>query len=104
MPTIQFKGKNIIWNHHLSVPYHTLEEMEDLHFQPEKADGNMIVEGDNLIALKTLLPRYAGKVDLIYIDPPYNTGTDIKDFLSNSLFPFTERAVQLMHCNRSCAH
>ncbi len=74
MPTIQFKGKNIIWNHHLSVPYHTLEEVEDLHFQPEKADGNIIVEGDNLIALKALLPQYAGKVKCIYIDPPYNTG------------------------------
>jgi adenine-specific DNA-methyltransferase len=40
MPTLQFKGKNIIWNHHLSVPYHTLEEVEKLHFQPEKANGN----------------------------------------------------------------
>lgn len=83
MPTIQFKGKNIIWNHHLSVPYHTLEEIEELHFQPEKADlpdgkagGNIIVEGDNLIALKALLPQYAGKVKCIYIDPPYNTGNE----------------------------
>lgn len=36
MPTLQFKGKNIIWNHHLSVPYHTLEEVSKLHFQPDK--------------------------------------------------------------------
>ena len=76
MPTIQFKGKNVIWNHHLSVPYHTLEEIEDLHFQPKKGDGNIIVEGDNLLALKALLPQYAGKVKCIYIDPPYNTGND----------------------------
>lgn len=76
MPTIQFKGKNIIWNHHLSVPYHTLEEIEDLHFQPEKADSNIIVEGDNLIALKALLPQYAGKIKCVYIDPPYNTGNE----------------------------
>ncbi len=76
MPTIQFKGKNTIWNHHLSVPYHALEEIEGLHFQPEKAGGNTIVEGDNLIALKTLLPQYAGKVKCIYIDPPYNTGNE----------------------------
>jgi len=76
MPTIQFKGKNIIWNHHLSVPYHTLEEVEDLHFQPEKADSNIIVEGDNLIALKALLPQYAGKIKCVYIDPPYNTGNE----------------------------
>lgn len=76
MPTLQFKGKNIIWNHHLSVPYHTLEEVQDLHFQPEKGNGNLIIEGDNLIALKALLPEYAGKIDIIYIDPPYNTGKE----------------------------
>ena len=76
MPTLQLKGKNIIWNHHLSVPYHTLEEVENLHFQPEKGNGNLIIEGDNLIALKALLPEYAGKIDIIYIDPPYNTGKE----------------------------
>jgi len=76
MPTIQFKGKNIIWNHHLSVPYHTLEELEELHYNPEKGEGNIIVEGDNLVALKALLPEYAGKVKCIYIDPPYNTGNE----------------------------
>lgn len=76
MPTIQFKGKNIIWNHHLSVPYHTLEEVPELHFEEDKANGNLIVEGDNLIALKALLPEYAGKVKCIYIDPPYNTGIE----------------------------
>lgn len=76
MPTLQFKGKNIIWNHHLSVPYHTLEEVSKLHFQPEKARGNLIIEGDNLLALKALLPMYAGKVKCICIDPPYNTGNE----------------------------
>lgn len=76
MPTLQFKGKNIIWNHHLSVPYHSLEEIEDLNFQPESSNGNLIVEGDNLLALKALLPKYAGKVKCIYIDPPYNTGKE----------------------------
>ena len=76
MPTLQFKGKNIIWNHHLSIPYHTLDEVKKLHFQPEKADGNLIIEGDNLLALKALLPQYAGKVKCIYIDPPYNTGNE----------------------------
>lgn len=76
MPTLQFKGKNIIWNHHLSIPYHTLDEVEKLHFQPEKADGNLIIEGDNLLALKALLPQYTGKIKCIYIDPPYNTGND----------------------------
>ncbi len=76
MPTLQFKGKNIIWNHHLSIPYHTLDEVEKLNFQSEKADGNIIIEGDNLLALKALLPQYAGKIKCIYIDPPYNTGNE----------------------------
>lgn len=76
MPTLQFKGKNIIWNHHLSVPYHTLEEVSKLHFQPDKANGNLIIEGDNLLALKALLPMYAGKVKVVCIDPPYNTGNE----------------------------
>jgi|SRR5690625_3556592 len=76
MPTLQFKGKNIIWNHHLSVPYHSLEEVNDLNFQKDKGNGNLIIEGDNLLALKSLLPKYSGKVKCIYIDPPYNTGKE----------------------------
>jgi adenine-specific DNA-methyltransferase len=76
MPTLQFKGKNIIWNHHLSIPYHTLDEVTKLDFQPEKGEGNLIIEGDNLLALKALLPMYAGRVKCIYIDPPYNTGSE----------------------------
>lgn len=76
MPTLQFKGKNIIWNHHLSVSYHTLEEVPKLHFKTEKSNGNLIIEGDNLLALKALLPMFAGKVKCICIDPPYNTGNE----------------------------
>ncbi len=76
MPTLQFKGRNIIWNHHLTVPYHTLDEDTALSFDPKKGDGNIIVEGDNLTALKALLPQYAGKIKCIYIDPPYNTGNE----------------------------
>ena len=76
MPTLQFKGRNIIWNHHLTVPYHTLDEVPANSYNPAKGEGNIIVEGDNLTALKTLLPQYAGKIKCIYIDPPYNTGDD----------------------------
>jgi len=79
MPTLQFKGKNAIWNHHLSVPYHVLDEVPELHFHPEKDGGNIIVEGDNLIALKALLPQYGGQVKCIFIDPPYNTGNDVAE-------------------------
>lgn len=48
MPTLQFKGKNIIWNHYLSIPYHTLEEVWKLNFQADKGERNFIIEGDNL--------------------------------------------------------
>jgi adenine-specific DNA-methyltransferase len=78
MPSLQFKGKNIIWNHHQSplLPTHTLDLNKELSYNPKNANGNCIVEGDNLLALKALLPEYQGKVDCIYIDPPYNTGNE----------------------------
>lgn len=76
MPTLQFKGKNTIWNHHLSIPYHTLDEVESLDYKPKDSNGNLIIEGDNLLALKSLLPGYRGKIKCIYIDPPYNTGNE----------------------------
>ncbi len=79
MPTLQFKGKNIIWNHHLAVPFHTLDEVPELHYQPEKANGNMIIEGDNLIGLKALLPLFTNKIKCVFIDPPYNTGNDVEE-------------------------
>lgn len=76
MPTLQFKGKSAVWNHHLSVPYHTLEKDEKKSFKGEHMDENLIVHGDNLLALKSLLPKYQGRVKCIYIDPPYNTGNE----------------------------
>ena len=76
MATIQFKGKPAVWNHHLSVPYHTLEKNVKQSLKGKNEDENLIIEGDNLLALKALLPQYQGKVKCIYIDPPYNTGNE----------------------------
>ena len=76
MPTLRFKGRETIWNHHLGVPYHALEAVEELGYRPEAGAGHVVVEGDNLLALKALLPQYAHKVGCIYIDPPYNTGNE----------------------------
>ena len=67
-------GKSKVVNHHLDVPYHVLERKWD--FGGDAASGNMVIRGDNLLALKALLPRFAGKVKCIYIDPPYNTGNE----------------------------
>jgi adenine-specific DNA-methyltransferase len=74
MPSLYFKGKSAVWNHHLSVPYHTLEKDKKASLKGKDEDENLIIEGDNLLALKALLPKYQGKIKCVYIDPPYNTG------------------------------
>ena len=76
MSEIEFKGKEFVRNHHLSVPYRTLEPDAAKSVGKATLDGNLIIHGDNLHALKSLLPMYAGKVNCIYIDPPYNTGNE----------------------------
>jgi adenine-specific DNA-methyltransferase len=76
MPEIVFKGKEYVYNHHLTVPYRPLVPHADKGIGPGDLAGNLVIHGDNLHALKSLLPRYAGKVDLIFIDPPYNTGNE----------------------------
>jgi adenine-specific DNA-methyltransferase len=76
MATLQFKGKSAVWNHHLSVPYHTLEKDTKKSLKGKNESDNLIIHGDNLLALKSLLPKYQGKVKCIYIDPPYNTGNE----------------------------
>jgi len=74
MATINFKGKNSVWNHHLSVPYQILEKNKKLSVKGKNENENLIIEADNLVALKSLLPKYQGKIKCIYIDPPYNNG------------------------------
>lgn len=91
MPTLNWIGKDAVVNHHKEVPFHLLG------CDPKRSVGdesdNLLVQGDNLLALKALLPHYAGQVKCIYIDPPYNTGkqkwvyndavnsTEIRDWL-----------------------
>ena len=79
MPILDFKGKQFIYGHHLTVPVRTLQTNADKSLtgvnEPSLND-NLIIHGDNLHALKALLPKYAGKIKCIYIDPPYNTGKE----------------------------
>ena len=81
MPDLEFEGKSAVYAHHLGV------EARDLRSCAKRSemtragggvalDGSLIVHGDNLHALKALLPRYEGKVNCVYIDPPYNTGNE----------------------------
>ena len=73
MPILNWIGKDKVINHHQQVPYRVLEPQ---YTYGQDDSGNMIVHGDNLDALKSLLPRFEGKVKLVYIDPPYNTGNE----------------------------
>ena len=73
MPTLEWIGKDKVVNHHQQVPYRVLEAQYT--HNAERSD-NMIIRGDNLEALKSLLPKYEGKIKCIYIDPPYNTGNE----------------------------
>ncbi len=75
MPTLDWIGKDAVVKHHKDVPYRLLEPVAELSCG-DTASGNLIVQGDNLHALKALLPRYAGQVKCVCIDPPYNTGNE----------------------------
>lgn len=91
MPTLHWIGKEKVINHHLDVPYRVLEHQYTFNHigtstssvsdsatvvEPVETTGNKIIHGDNLEALKSLLPEYEGKIKCIYIDPPYNTGNE----------------------------
>ena len=80
MPTLEWIGKDKVVNHHQEVPYRVLERQysydEAGRHTEDNGSENMIIHGDNLEALKALLPQYEGKIKCIYIDPPYNTGNE----------------------------
>ncbi|MBR8001858.1 site-specific DNA-methyltransferase [Burkholderia vietnamiensis] len=79
MPTLNWVGKDKVVNHHHDVSFRLLEKQYS--FAPRdgassNSTENRIIHGDNLEALKSLLPEFEGKVNCIYIDPPYNTGNE----------------------------
>ena len=80
MPTLNWIGKDKIINHHQDIPYKVLNHEYSFSENGKTStpidSGNLIINGDNLEALKSLLPKYEGKVNCIYIDPPYNTGNE----------------------------
>ena len=92
MPELHFKGKEYVFNHHLTVPHRPLvahpnksipTKPKEGEHETSSANGYLIIHGDHLHALKALLPRYAGKVDCIFIDPPYNTGNESLNYNDN---------------------
>ena len=79
MPQLSWVGKDKVKNHHHEVPFHLLDKIRDFQAAPSKPDNrrdNILIHGDNLLALKSLLPEFGGRVNCIYIDPPYNTGNE----------------------------
>ncbi len=80
MPTLHWIGKEKVMNHHADVPFKVLEHSygfaDGKQTAEETGSGNKIIHGDNLEALKALLPEYEGRIKCIYIDPPYNTGNE----------------------------
>ena len=86
MPTLNWIGKEAVLNHHREVPYRLLKCEGDLS-NGHPGSGNLLVEGDNLEALKALLPYYKGRVKCIYIDPPYNTGEESWSYNDNVASP-----------------
>ncbi|HEX5786289.1 MAG TPA: DNA methyltransferase [Burkholderiaceae bacterium] len=76
MPELVFKGKEYVYNHHLGVPYRPLVVDPTKGIGPGDLNSSLVIHGDNLHALKALLPRFAGQVDVVFIDPPYNTGNE----------------------------
>lgn len=79
MPELTWQGKAQVKLHHLDVPFHLLNKQYDFHAaagSPDNRSDNILIHGDNLLALKSLLPEFGGKINCIYIDPPYNTGEE----------------------------
>src|SRR5882757_7511824 len=74
MPTLNWIGKEAVVNHDKEVPFRLLKKVKSASVGD--SSQNQIIHGDNLEALKALMPYYIGKVKCIYIDPPYNTGNE----------------------------
>lgn len=91
MPTLNWIGRDKILNHHQDVPYRVLEHKYGFTVKGQQKkstdSGNLIIHGDNLEALKSLLPQYEGQVDIAYIDPPYNTGKEKWAYTDNVNHP-----------------
>lgn len=79
MPQLTWIGKDKVKNHHHDIPFYLLNKQYEFKAEkgkPENSQNNMLIQGDNLLALKSLLPKYEGRINCIYIDPPYNTGNE----------------------------
>lgn len=100
MSELHFKGKEFVYNHHLTIPYRPLIPDPSKSIGDADLNSNLVVHGDNLHALKALLPLYAGKVDCIFIDPPYNTGNENWNYNDNVNSPMMREWLSSNPVNR----
>ena len=82
MPLLNWLNKDSATKAAAKSAYRLLEEIPELSYG-DKSSENLLIQGDNLEALKALIPFYAGKVKCIYIDPPFNTGQAFDDYDDN---------------------
>jgi len=82
MPTLHWLNDEEARKTSSQIPYRLLEADAKLSFGDSDSE-NMLIQGDNLEALKALLPYYAGQVKCIYIDPPYNTRSAFEHYDDN---------------------
>ena len=82
MPTLDWLNRAHAFTTAAQVPYRLLESVST-HGEPASAQGNLLIQGDNLEALKALLPFYRGQVKCIFIDPPYNTKSAFEHYDDN---------------------
>jgi len=82
MPFLDWVNKNQAKDATRAVPYHLLN-MEQAYGDQQASGQNMLIHGDNLLALKALIPFYAGRVKCIFIDPPYNTKSAFEHYDDN---------------------
>ena len=84
VPELHFEGKDLVRDCRRTVPCPALR-MDPLRSAGEpRLSGNLVIQGDNLHVLQALLPNYAGQVDCIAIDPPYNTGSELWSYPDNA--------------------
>lgn len=82
MPLLHWRDREKDLTRAALAPYRLLEPVAKLHYGDEDAQ-NLLIQGDNLDALKALLPYFGGQVKCIYADPPFNTKQALEDYDDN---------------------
>ena len=94
MASLEFRGKGFVYSYHMTLPFMSLVPDSSRSVGAPEPDGNLIISGNGLLALKALLPRFAGRFNLLYAMPPYNNGVDGWRYDDDVPAPLTQEWVQ----------